>query len=106
MIAVEEADVLLLVTDATTGVTTLDEEVARVLLRSGKPTLLAVNKSEAPARTLGLHEFERLGLGEPSPVSALHGSGTGDLLDRVVGLLPARGPEARAESPRSEEGSR
>jgi GTP-binding protein len=93
LIAVEEADLLMLVTDATTGVTTLDEEVARVLLRSGKPTLLAVNKAEAPGRALAVHEFQRLGLGEPWPVSALHGTGTGDLLDRVVALLPERGPE-------------
>ena len=93
MIAVEEADVLLLVTDATTGVTALDEEVARVLLRSGKPTLLAVNKAEAPGRAFTVHEFQRLGLGEPWPVSGLHGTGTGDLLDQIVALLPDHGPD-------------
>jgi GTPase len=100
LIAVDEADVLLLVTDATTGITALDEEVARVLQRSGKPTLLAVNKADEPGRALAAHEFLQLGLGEPIAISAMHGTSTGDLLDRIVELLQTAGqeePEGDAE---------
>ena len=97
LIAIEEADVLLLVTDATSGVTSLDEDVARLVLRSGKPVVLAVNKGDEPGRALLASEFYGLGLGDPLPVSALHGTGTGELLDRVVELLP-QGTPAEPES--------
>jgi GTP-binding protein len=78
-----------LVVDATTGITELDAEVARVLLRSGKPVVVAANKADAPSRELLASEFYSLGLGEPVPVSALHGLGTGELLDRIVAALSA-----------------
>ena len=87
--AVREADVILLVVDATIGVTEEDAGVARLLRRSGKPALVVANKVDADTRESDAWTFERLGLGDPHMVSALHGRGTGDLLDAVVGLLPA-----------------
>jgi GTP-binding protein len=92
LVAVHESDVLVLVADATTGVTDLDRDVAQVLLKSGKPVVLVVNKTEEPSRELLAAEFFALGLGDPLPVSALHGLGTGDLLDRIVALLPQDTP--------------
>ena len=86
--AVREADVILLVVDATIGVTEEDAGVARLLRRSGKPALVVANKVDADTREADAWTFERLGLGDPHMVSALHGRGTGDLLDAVVGLLP------------------
>jgi GTP-binding protein len=94
LVAVDEADVLVLVTDATVGITELDAEVARILQRSGKPTLVAVNKADEPGRALAAGEFMALGLGEPVAISAVHGSGTGELLDRIVERLPATTPES------------
>ena len=92
--AVEEADLVLFVTDARAGVTPGDEEIAAILRRAGKPVLLAVNKVDDPSHEAYAYEFHRLGLGDPAPVSALHGHGTGDLLDRIVAELPG---EARDE---------
>jgi GTPase len=92
--AVEEADLILFVTDARAGVTPGDEEIAGILRRAGKPVLLAANKVDDPSHEADALEFHRLGLGDPIPVSALHGNGTGDLLDRVVAELPG---EAREE---------
>jgi GTPase len=92
--AVEEADLILFVTDARAGVTPGDEELAGILRRAGKPVLLAANKVDDPSHEADALEFHRLGLGDPIPVSALHGHGTGDLLDRVVAELPG---EAREE---------
>jgi GTP-binding protein len=92
--AVEEADLILFVTDARAGVTPGDEEIAGILRRAGKPVLLAANKVDDPSHEADALEFHRLGLGDPIPVSALHGHGTGDLLDRVVAELPG---EAREE---------
>jgi len=89
MMAIEFADVLVLVTDFTTGVTAADVEVARMLQKSGRPVLLAVNKMDAigPDHP-DIYEFYALGLGDPISVSATHGHGTGDLLDECVRLLP------------------
>ncbi len=98
LIAITEADVLVLVTDATTGVTTLDQEVAEILRRSRKPVILAVNKTEEPSRVLEASEFYALGLGDPIPISALHGTSTGDLLDRIVAALPDNGPEPESDA--------
>lgn len=95
--AAQEADVLLLVTVASAGVTSLDQELAELVRRSGKPALVAVNKADEPGRELLASEFYGLGLGDPVPVSAVHGMGTGELLDRVVALLP-QGTPAEAES--------
>jgi GTP-binding protein len=88
LVAIDEADVLALVVDATTGISTLDAEVAAILQRSGKPVVLVVNKSDEQGRELQAAEFYRLGLGDPVPVSALHGLGIGELLDRIVAALP------------------
>ncbi|MGH3081756.1 MAG: ribosome biogenesis GTPase Der [Gaiellaceae bacterium] len=94
--AIEEADLVLFVVDAQTGVTPGDEEVADLLRRSGRPVLVIANKVDDPSRAdQMIHEFHRLGLGEPVAISALHGHGTGDLLDAILERLPGRA--ARAE---------
>ncbi|MDQ3858837.1 MAG: ribosome biogenesis GTPase Der [Actinomycetota bacterium] len=85
--AVEEADLVLFLVDVAAGVTPGDEEIAAILRRTRKPVLVLVNKVDDPRRDDEALEFHRLGLGDPIPVSALHGHGTGDLLDRVVGEL-------------------
>ena len=86
--AAEEADVVLFVVDGSVGVTEEDESVARMLKRVKKPILLLVNKLDNPAREdERLWEFYSLGIGDPRPISAHHGHGTGDLLDEVVALL-------------------
>jgi GTPase len=87
--AVAEADVVLLIVDVTTGVTEEDSGVADLLRRSGKPVLLVANKVDDVNREPLVWELLSLGLGEPFPVSALHGRGTGDLLDAVVAHLGA-----------------
>jgi GTPase len=87
-VAADAADAVLFVTDAVVGVTDADEAVANVLRRSRKPVILAANKvDDAPGET-GAHSLWSLGLGEPYPVSALHGRGSGDLLDAILGALP------------------
>ena len=86
--AMKAADAILVVVDAVTGVTDEDAQVAEVVRRLGRPTLLAVNKVDDTGREPAIWEFMALGLGEPAPVSALHGRATGDLLDRLVELLP------------------
>jgi GTP-binding protein len=94
--AIEEADLALLVVDAAQGITALDREVAERVRRRGRPTLVIANKADTAAREEDLAEFYSLGVGDPIPVSALHGRGSGDLLEEVVGLLPER-EEAAAE---------
>src|SRR5665811_771946 len=86
--AIGEADVVVFLVDATLGVTAGDEEVAEILRSARKPVLLAANKIDDPAQEIRALEFHRLGLGDPFPISALHGLGSGDLLDRMVELLP------------------
>ena len=86
--AIDEADLVLFVVDAQAGVTPGDEEVADLLRRSDRPVLLIANKLDDPARTDNVHEFHRLGLGEPVAISGLHGHGTGDLLDTILQRLP------------------
>ncbi len=93
--AVEEADLVLLVVDARAGITPGDEEIAAILRRARKPVLVLANKVDDPRRDLDAVEFHALGLGDPVPVSALHGHGTGDLLDRVVGELERLGRPGR-----------
>ena len=88
LVATSEADVIIVLTDGATGVTAGDEEVARKLKRATVPLFLVVNKMDTPGRDDQIHEFWALGLGEPWPVSATHGHGTGDLLDAVVEALP------------------
>ncbi len=87
-LAITLADVVVFVADATTDVTDDDVGVARILQRSGVPYLFAANKADAPTVESELTHLWGLGLGEPIPVSALHGRNTGDLLDRIVALLP------------------
>jgi GTP-binding protein len=87
--AIGDADVVLFVVDVTTGVTEEDAGVAELLRRSGKPVLLVANKVDDTNREGAVWELLALGLGDPYPVSAIHGRGTGDLLDSVVGSLPA-----------------
>jgi len=88
IMAAEEADVILFMVDGATGVLTGDEDVAKVLKRSHKPVFLIVNKLDTPNNELAIHDFWTLGLEQPWPVSAMHGHGTGDLLDVVVAALP------------------
>lgn len=92
--AVAEADAIIFVVDATTGATGDDLVVARSLRRADVPTLVVANKVDRAAQERDLYALARLGLGEPMPVSALHGRGAGDLLDAVVAMLP---DEAAAE---------
>jgi GTPase len=89
--AIEEADLVLLVVDARAGITPGDEELAEILRRSKRPVLVLANKVDEPSNEALTHEFHRLGLGEPVPVSAMHGHGTGDLLDEIVARLPGGG---------------
>jgi GTP-binding protein len=86
--AVAEADLVVFLTDTKAGVTPGDEEIAAILRRARKPVLLVANKIDDPSRDLDAVEFHRLGLGEPIALSALHGYGTGDLLDSIVQELP------------------
>ena len=100
-IAVAAADVVLLVVDATVGITEEDEAVARVLQRSGKPLVLAANKVDDAKGEADTAQLWSLGLGEPMPVSALHGRGSGDVLDAVVQRLPERrGAQEEVGGPR------
>ena len=89
--AVAEADLVVFVVDARAGITLGDEEVTEILRRARKPVLLVANKIDDPAQESLALEFHRLGLGDPLPVSALHGYGTGELLDEIVARLPGRG---------------
>jgi GTPase len=95
--AVAEADLVLFVVDARAGVTPGDEEVADILRRSRKPVLLLANKIDDPAQDSLAFDLHRLGLGEPIPISALHGHGAGDLLDQIVAELPGTGREEVSE---------
>ena len=85
--ATNEADVIVFIVDGKTGINADDEEVARILRKASKPVLLAVNKLDTPNKLDELWEFYQLGLGDPFPISATHGHGTGDLLDEVVDHL-------------------
>jgi GTPase len=96
-IAASLADAVLFVVDATVGITDADEAVVRILRRSGKPVVLAANKVDDLRTETEAHALWNLGLGEPFPVSALHGRGSGDLLDAVLAALPEPPPERLAE---------
>jgi ribosome-associated GTPase EngA len=87
-VAAADADAVIFVVDGRTGPVEGDADVARILKRSEAPIFLVVNKLDDPAAEEVIHEFWRLGLGEPMPVSAIHGHGTGDLLDAVIETLP------------------
>jgi len=97
-IAIAEADVVVLLTDAISGLTGLDHHVADLLRVTPKPVLLTVNKCDNERRRQEAVEFYELGLGNPIPISALHGTGTGDLLDQVVAHLPAETATEEADA--------
>ncbi len=93
--AAQDADIILFVVDAQDGMTAVDQDVAQILRRTRKPVLLVANKIESPKHLNSIHaEFGNIGFGEPFGVSALHGEGTGDLLDVIVQRLPPDDPEA------------
>src|SRR5437588_3104036 len=87
-LAIEEADVIVFMVDARSGITGTDEEVADLLRRTDKPVILAANKADNAARRMDAVEFYTLGLGEPIVISSIQGTGTGDLLDCIVEELP------------------
>ena len=87
-LAIEQADEILFVVDAMNGVTDLDDHVAEILRKSRKPVILVANKVDSNEWVYNIAEFYALGLGDPYPVSAVNGYGTGDLLDEVVAKLP------------------
>jgi GTP-binding protein len=92
--AINEADLVLFVVDARAGVTPGDEEIAQILRNAKSQVILVANKVDDPRREHWMAEFHRLGLGDPFPLSALHGTGTGDLLDEVLDRLSGSGPVA------------
>lgn len=98
-VAIGEADVIVFMVDARNGVNAGDHEVAEILRRADKPTILAANKADSAARRDTVFEFYELGLGEPIAISSYHGSGTGDLLDRIVEALPAVEEDEELEGP-------
>lgn len=87
-LAIDEADVIVLLVDGKDGMVAADEEVAEMLRRTSKPVVLGVNKTETPERRQNAVEFYSLGLGEPITLSAYHGTGSGELLDEIVRRLP------------------
>ena len=93
-LAIDSANVIILVTDIRSGVVATDAEVAAMLQKSGKPVVLCVNKCDTPGELpADFYEFYNLGLGDPIPVSSVHGMGTGDLLDEVLRYLPDESAE-------------
>jgi GTPase len=95
--AVDQADVILFVVDGKEGIHPLDEMIGQLLRRSGKPVLLVVNKLDNLPREESHHDFWSLGMGDPIPLSAHSGKGSGDLLDRVVALFPDEGADEPPE---------
>src|SRR5699024_12801983 len=96
-IAIEEADVIIFLVNGRHGVTAADEEVAKILYKSNKPTVLGVNKVDNPEMRHERHEIYGLGFGEPYPISGTHGLGLGGLFDEVVSHLPDDFEEERVE---------
>lgn len=95
-IAVDLADAVVLVLDATVGVTASDERIVTMLRSKGKPVILAANKVDSPQQEADAAYLWSLGMGEPHPISALHGRGTGDLLDAIMDVLPDESAVASA----------
>ena len=98
-IAIDESDVVLFMVEAATGVTDYDAEIADILRRAKKPVVLCVNKVDSGDKMYDAYQFYGLGLGEVWSISAANGSGTGDLLDEVVRLLPADAAPAPEDRP-------
>jgi GTPase len=101
--ALEEAEAIVMVVDGRTELASPDLDLARLLLRSGKPIFLAVNKIDTEALDAGAENFRRLGIHNLVPISAEHGHGIGDLLDEVFAVLPFRNEEVEPEAPVAEE---
>ncbi len=97
-IAIEEADLILFLCEVKTGITDYDSEIANILRRVKKPVIPVVNKIDSGNQMYEFYEFNALGLGEPFAISAVNGSGTGDLLDRICELLPPDRPEETNEN--------
>ncbi|MGI6032638.1 MAG: ribosome biogenesis GTPase Der [Coriobacteriales bacterium] len=97
LMACEESDCIVFLVDGKTGMTSEDEQVAKVLKKAEVPVIVAVNKMDNPADESALWEFYSLGLGDPLPISSVHGHGTGDLLDKIVAVLPEYPPEEAHE---------
>ncbi len=100
LIAIEESDVILFVVDAKTGINMLDESVAQLLRRQKKPILIVVNKADNEGRRLEASEFYSLGFDELYSISAISGTGTGELMDRIIELLPDNEPEQQENIPK------
>ncbi len=100
LIAIEESDVILFVVDAKTGINMLDESVAQLLRRQKKPILIVVNKADNEGRRLEASEFYSLGFDELYFISAISGTGTGELMDRIIELLPYNEPEQQENIPK------
>jgi GTP-binding protein len=106
LIAISEADIILFLVDAISGVTPADLEVAQILRQSQKmvdgvarpPIFLVVNKADSAKQRSTVNEFYELGLGDPHPISAVHGTGTGDLLDELIAAFPENVPEKEDDS--------
>ena len=88
LLAIEESDAVIFVVDVQTGITDYDQSIAGILRKSGKPVIVAVNKVDDGGKIFDTFQFHALGLGDPISIAAISGSGTGDLLDRVLELLP------------------
>ena len=105
-IAIREADAVLFITDAESGVTPADHEIAQILRRNQverdgepwPPVILVVNKADSESRRANAYQFYELGMGEPHPISAIHGTGTGDMLDALVATFKQQGEEEEDES--------
>lgn len=102
-LAIEEANAIVFITDGQSGVTPMDLEVAAILRRSGKPVFLAVNKVDSSIHEAFTADFYSMGLGTPYSLSAINGSGTGDLLDDIVAVFEKNVPPAENETPEQEE---
>ncbi|MCX8725396.1 ribosome biogenesis GTPase Der [Lactobacillus sp. B4007] len=87
-IAIEEAEVIVILTSVTNHLTDLDERISQMLYQTKKPVILAVNKTDNPEQRMDIYDFYSLGFGDPIPISSVHGTGIGDLLDRIVSELP------------------
>lgn len=96
--AIDEADVIVYIVDGQVGVTNDDQEIAKMLYKSNKPIILAVNKIDDISKIADIYEFSTLGLGEPIAISGAHSIGVGDLLDLIVKLLPESEPEKSEEN--------
>src|ERR1700690_641735 len=105
-LAIESANIIILVVNVQEGIMPLDREVTQKLRGSGKPVLVAVNKVDTSRAEKGLDEFSQLGIEKMFPVSAIHGEGIQDLMDTAVALLPVHSPESTVQSPQSTEHDR